>query len=133
MNKTKTRIAHPFLILPVALVGADVDGKPNFEPIAWFNIVDYKPYKIGVSSEKSHNTNEGIRKNKTFSVNIPSAKMAAATDYCGLHSGKQIDKSKVFDVFYGELKNAPMIKQCPLNLECRLTQTAELVHNELFI
>ena len=43
-------------------------------------------------------------------------------DYCGLVSGEKTDKSHVFDVFYGSLKTAPMIKECPVNLECQLIQ-----------
>ena len=133
MTKAKTRFSRPPLTLPVCLAGANVNGKPNFESIAWFNIADYNPYLISVSSDKSHHTNKGIREHKEFSVNIPSVDMAAVTDYCGTQSGEKVDKSKVFDVFYGELKNAPMISECPINVECKLVNTVELSHNELFI
>ena len=133
MGKNKAKFNYPPFVMPVSLVGANVDGKPNFEAIAWCNLVDYQPNLIGVSSEKSHYTNKGIRENKTFSVNIPSAGMAAATDFCGLYSGSKVDKSKAFDVFYGELKTAPMISECPVNVECRLSQTLELLHGEVFI
>jgi flavin reductase (DIM6/NTAB) family NADH-FMN oxidoreductase RutF len=133
MTKAKTRFSRPPLTLPVCLVGANVNGKPNFEAIAWCNIVDYNPYLISISSEKSHYTNKGIRQNKEFSVNIPSTDMVAATDYCGTHSGEKVDKSKIFGVFYGELKNAPMINECPINVECRLVRTVKLLHGELFI
>src|SRR4030042_231318 len=133
VGKNKTKINYPPFVMPVSLVGANIGGKPNFEAIAWFNLVDYQPNLIGVSSEKSHYTNKGIRENKTFSVNIPSAGMVAATDFCGLYSGSKVDKSKAFDVFYGELKTAPMISECPVNVECRLNQTLELLHGEVFI
>jgi len=56
-------------------------------------------------------------------VNTPSEEMIAGTDYCGIVSGKEADKSEVFDVFYGELKTAPMISKAPLNLECKLIKT----------
>ncbi len=133
MTKIKTTFKRPPLTLPTCLVGANVNGKPNFEAIAWANIVDYNPYLLSISSEKSHYTNKGIRKNKEFSVNIPSVDMVAVTDYCGTHSGEKVDKSKIFDVFYGELKNAPMIRECPINVECKLVKTVELQHGELFI
>jgi flavin reductase (DIM6/NTAB) family NADH-FMN oxidoreductase RutF len=110
-----------------------VNGKPNFEAIAWASIVDYSPYLLSISSGKSHYTNKGIRENKEFSVNIPSADMVAVTDYCGTHSGKDVDKSDMFSVFHGELKNAPMISECPINVECRLVRTVKLLHDELFI
>jgi flavin reductase (DIM6/NTAB) family NADH-FMN oxidoreductase RutF len=133
MGKVKTKFKRPPMILPVCLVGAIVEGKPNFQAIAWFNMVDYDPYVIGVSSERSHYTNKGIRENKTFSVNIPASNMASVTDFCGIYSGANVDKSKVFDVFYGELQTAPMINIMPINVECKLTQTIELQHADFFI
>jgi len=133
MGKIKTKSKHPPLILPVCLVGANVEGKPNFQAIAWFNMVDYDPYLIGVSSERSHHTNKGIRENRTFSVNVPASGMALATDFCGICSGADVDKSKVFDVFYGELQTAPMINEMPINIECKLNQTIELLHAEFFV
>jgi flavin reductase (DIM6/NTAB) family NADH-FMN oxidoreductase RutF len=131
--KVKTKFKRAPMILPVCIVGANVQGKPNFQAIAWFNMVDYDPYLIGLSSERSHYTNKGIKKNKTFSVNIPASNMASATDFCGLYSGSQVDKSKLFDVFYGELQTAPMINKMPINVECKLTQTIELHHADFFI
>jgi flavin reductase (DIM6/NTAB) family NADH-FMN oxidoreductase RutF len=104
VRKNKVKFSYPPLVTPLSLVGANVGGKPNFEAISWFNLVDYQPNLVSISSEKSHYTNKGTRENKTFSVNIPSVDMAEATDFCGLNSGSKVDKSKVFDVFYGELK-----------------------------
>jgi flavin reductase (DIM6/NTAB) family NADH-FMN oxidoreductase RutF len=59
--------------------------------------------------------------------------MAVATDFCGLYSGSKVDKSKLFDIFYGELKTAPMISECPVSMECRLNQTLELLNGEVFV
>jgi flavin reductase (DIM6/NTAB) family NADH-FMN oxidoreductase RutF len=133
MVKIKTKFKRAPLILPVCLVGALVKEKPNFQAIAWFNMVDYDPYLIGFSSEKSHYTNKGIKENKTFSVNIPNSKMASVTDFCGLYSGADVDKSKIFNVFYGELKTAPMIGKMPINIECKLTKTINSHNADFFI
>ncbi len=119
--------------MPVSLVGAHVDGKPNFLAVAWFNMVSYKPPRIAISLGKGHHTNPGIKENKTFSVCLPSEGMVEVTDYCGIVSGKRIDKSEIFDLFYGELKTAPMIIDCPLNVECRLLEIVESSLNEIFI
>jgi flavin reductase (DIM6/NTAB) family NADH-FMN oxidoreductase RutF len=86
-----------------------------------------------VSLGKGHYTNPGIKENKAFSVCLPSEDMVAETDYCGIVSGKTTDKSQIFDLFYGELETAPMIHNCPLNLECRLVETVESSLNEIFI
>jgi flavin reductase (DIM6/NTAB) family NADH-FMN oxidoreductase RutF len=107
---------------PVTLVGADVDEKPNFMTIAFIGIVNINPSMIALGANRGHYTTKGIQKNKSFSVNIPSEELLYVTDYMGLKSGRDIDKSKEFEIFYGKLKNAPMIKECPINLECKLLQ-----------
>lgn len=124
------RVHYP---MPCSLVGADVNGKPNFLAVAWFTMVNPKPACIAVSLGKSHYTNQGIKANGAFSVNIPPASLVEKADYCGIVSGKNTDKSDVFDVFYGKLKTAPMAKECSFNIECRLIQTVELPAEELFI
>jgi len=119
---------------PTVLVGAMVDGKPNYITIAHIGIVNHaKPYLISLSMGKVHHTNPGIRENKAFSVNIPSENLVVETDYTGLVSGKKTDKSDLFEIFYGELENAPMIKECPLNMECRLYDTYDTPTHDLFI
>jgi flavin reductase (DIM6/NTAB) family NADH-FMN oxidoreductase RutF len=82
---------------------------------------------------KAHYTNAGITENGTFSVNIPSVHMAEKVDYCGLVSGRRVDKSALFETFYGKLKTAPMIRECPFSAECRLIQTVELPMEQLFV
>ncbi|TXT61365.1 MAG: putative NADPH-flavin oxidoreductase [Promethearchaeota archaeon] len=55
-------------------------------------------------------------KNKEFSVNIPSEDMVDVTDYCGITQGKRKDKSILFEAFFGELKNSPLINVAPVNM-----------------
>ncbi|MFX1520569.1 MAG: flavin reductase family protein [Promethearchaeota archaeon] len=86
--------AKPFLFLkPVTLIGANVNGKPNFMALAYCNIVNQKPPIIAISSGKRQHTNIGIKENGTFSVNTPSEVMIEIVDYCGLVSGRRVDKS----------------------------------------
>jgi len=67
---------------PTVLVGAMVDGKPNYITIAHIGIVNHaKPYQISLSMAKVHHTNPGIRENKAFSVNIPSENLVVETDF----------------------------------------------------
>ncbi len=119
--------------MPCAIVGAMVDGKPNYLTVAWFTMVNMKPPLLGIALSSAHHTNAGIRAQGTFSVNIPSKDMAAITDYVGMVSGKRYDKAQVFKAFFGKLESAPMIEECPYNLECRLVQTVELPSNQFFI
>jgi flavin reductase (DIM6/NTAB) family NADH-FMN oxidoreductase RutF len=119
---------------PTVLVGAIVNGKANFITIAHIGIVNHAtPHLISLSMGKPHYTNPGIKENKAFSVNIPSENLVAETDYVGMVSGKKTDKSGLFEIFYGELENAPMIQQCPLNMECKLYDTYDTPTHDLFI
>lgn len=133
MSKNKIRPGVYLYPMPVSIIGANVDGKPNFMALAWINAVGYKPSLFAISSEETHHTNIGIKENGTFSINIPSEGMVEVADYVGLVSGKEIDKSEVFEVFYGDLKTAPMITHAPINMECKVLKTIntkELTNNE---
>jgi flavin reductase (DIM6/NTAB) family NADH-FMN oxidoreductase RutF len=122
-----------FIPMPVVLVGTQVAGKANFMTVGWCSRANANPPMISCGINKVHFTHEGIRENRTFSVNIPSLSLLEKTDYCGLVSGAKEDKSKVFEVFYGTLKTAPMIRECPVTMECRLVQVIDLSTNTLFI
>ena len=119
--------------MPTTLVGAVVEGKANFMAVAWVSRVNTKPPMIAIAVNKERHTRKGIVENKTFSVCIPSVEMEELTDYCGVVSGRDVDKSQLFEVFYGELGTAPMIAECPVNIECKLSQIVELPTHGLFI
>lgn len=120
--------------MPTVLVGANVNGRANFLAVAYCGIAQHSPPMIAITLGKPHHTNIGIKENKTFSVNIPSEDQVVITDYCGIVSGKKVDKSSLFRIFYGKLGTAPLIEECPLNLECRLEQTVDIGGtNEIFI
>ena len=119
--------------VPTVLVGTVVDGRVNFNTLGNCGIISMHPATIYISSDKKHYNNIGILKNKMFSINIPSHKSVIKTDYCGLKSGKDTDKSNVFDVFYGESKFAPMIKECPICLECRTIKHLDINGMDIFI
>jgi flavin reductase (DIM6/NTAB) family NADH-FMN oxidoreductase RutF len=119
--------------MPVTLLGTQLEKKANFMTLAWVTRINANPPLLAVGVNKFHQTNHGIRNNKTFSINIPSENMIIETDYCGLVSGRKQNKSDIFDVFYGELETAPMIKECPVNMECELFKVVDLPTNDLFI
>jgi flavin reductase (DIM6/NTAB) family NADH-FMN oxidoreductase RutF len=120
---------------PALLIGANVDGKPNFMTVAWAGIANLAPPMLSVAIRRERYTYQGIEENQTFSVNIPSEDLATETDYCGLVSGKKKDKVAAcgFTVFYAKLKTAPLIEECPVNLECRLAQKVDFKTHVLCI
>ena len=54
-------------------------------------------------------------------------------DYCGIYSGHKVDKSQIFKVTYGKLNTAPLIQECPVNLECKVIHSVDLGSHVLFI
>ena len=64
---------------------------------------------------------------------MPSQDLMAETDYCGIMTGKKTDKAALFDVFYGELETAPMIRQCSVNMELRLYDVLDFPTHDIFV
>jgi len=119
--------------MPTVLVGANVGGKPNYMTAAWCGMACGQPPMIAVAINHARHTLKGIEENKTFSINVPSTKNAVEADYCGIATGTRADKSKVFENFYGKLKTAPMVKECPVSLECRLFNTMDCGSHALVV
>jgi flavin reductase (DIM6/NTAB) family NADH-FMN oxidoreductase RutF len=130
----KTLGSNPYLFpMPLVLVGAMVNGKPNFMPAAFVGIVNFKPAMLGCGLSPAHATSKGIEEHKAFSVNIPSEDLMVKVDYCGLTSGAKEDKSRLFKVFYGATKDAPLVEDCPICIECQLVQSLPLGLDTLYI
>ncbi|MFX0107725.1 MAG: flavin reductase family protein [Candidatus Hodarchaeota archaeon] len=126
MTKTQIDPGQAPFPKPIVLVGSLVNGRPNFFTVAWISRINFKPNLWAISMGRKKYTLEGIRHNQTFSVNIPGAGLVEKTDYCGIYSGRKVDKSTLFNVFYGELETAPMIQECPICIECTLYGIIEL-------
>lgn len=121
--------------VPVVLCGAMVEGRPNFNLLGNFGISSpERPHPvIYISTAAKHFTNKGIREHCCFSVNIPSPRVMDRADYCGVVSGKNVDKSKTFTVFYGREPDAPCIAECPVNYVCRVIRSFKIRAMEIFI
>jgi flavin reductase (DIM6/NTAB) family NADH-FMN oxidoreductase RutF len=120
--------------MPTTLVGATVNRKPNFLAVAHVGILNHgTPQYLSVGLAKAHYTNAGIRENRSFSICLPSEDLMVETDYCGIMTGKKTDKAALFDLFYGELETAPMIRQCPVNMELRLHEVLDYTTHDIFV
>jgi flavin reductase (DIM6/NTAB) family NADH-FMN oxidoreductase RutF len=120
--------------MPTTLVGATVDGRPNFLAVAHVGILNHgTPQYLSIGLHKSHYSNAGIHENEAFSICLPSQDLMLETDYCGIMTGKKTDKAALFDVFYGQLENAPMIRQCPVNMEMKLHQVLDFQSHDIFV
>ena len=132
MKKKMGKYCHVYPV-PTVLAGTIVNGRINFNTLGNCGIISMHPATIYISSYKKHFNNIGIIQNGVFSVNFPSHKSAIKADYCGLVSGKNVDKSNVFDVFFGESELAPMIVECPVCLECKTIKHIEVGIMDIFI
>ncbi len=115
------------------ILGTTWQDKPNFMALGWAMRVNYQPCLVGAGVHKSHASHQAIVEHGQFSICYPTAAMVAVTDYVGLVSAVNTDKSQIFDVFHGELEHAPMIRECSLCFECVLHSTVDLPTNSFFI
>jgi flavin reductase (DIM6/NTAB) family NADH-FMN oxidoreductase RutF len=121
--------------MPAFLIGANVAGKANFMTAAWSGIANSNPPMVTVALQHHRHTLKGIKENGTFSLNVPSEDQVRETDYCGIVSGARKDKTADcgFAVFYGKLQTAPLIEQCPVNLECKVVHILNLGSHSLVV
>ena len=132
----KTTLGTKLFLYPslTVLLGTHVQGRPNFTTVAHLGILNYgQPQYLSFGLRAAHYSCEGIREHGQFSVNVPSQDLMTATDYCGVVSGRKTDKSGVFELFYGQSEHAPMIRACPVTMECSLHQTLRLGEHDIFI
>jgi flavin reductase (DIM6/NTAB) family NADH-FMN oxidoreductase RutF len=131
----KKNIGRSFNIypMPVVIVGTVTDGAPNFMTAAWITKLNSDPPLVGISLGRKQHTAKGIQQTGQFSISFPSVDQAVLTDYCGLVHGYEEDKAAHIDIFQGALESAPMVRQCPLTMECRLTQKVDLPKDFFFI
>jgi flavin reductase (DIM6/NTAB) family NADH-FMN oxidoreductase RutF len=133
--KSKVQFGRVPLVypIPIVLAGANVRDRPNFALLGQCGVMGINPPLVYISSNREHYTNEGIMENGTYSINLPSTDLLAVADYCGIVSGREVDKSELFDTFYGELGTAPMIRECPVNLECRMLREFSIEQRQIFV
>ncbi|HWP79867.1 MAG TPA: flavin reductase family protein [Candidatus Acidoferrum sp.] len=120
--KLNNQAVGPF---PTMLVGASADGKENYATVGAGGCACLAPV-LCVSLKDTHLTTKGILQTGYFSVNIPSIELLDKTDYCGLVSGKDVDKSMLFTSFFNEESDTPMIEECPLNFLCKVCDKKEI-------
>jgi len=80
------------------LVGSVVDGKPNFMTAAWCGIACMKPPALSLAINHTRHTLKGIEEEKAFCINVPLTELVKEVDFCGIYSGKNKDKSGMYDL-----------------------------------
>ena len=114
---------------PVLLVGTyDAEGKANVMTAAWGGICSSEPLSLMVAVRPERWTHDALLERKAFTVGIASEKMLAAADFVGIASGRRYDKLPMagLTAMKAEKVDAPYIGECPVILECALSQSVRL-------
>jgi flavin reductase (DIM6/NTAB) family NADH-FMN oxidoreductase RutF len=123
--------------MPALLIAVRTgEGTANLLSIAWAGIMGGNPPMLGIHLARTHFSTPHIRREKSFTANIPPTSLAAEVDYCGLISGrKDPDKAKTcgLTLVPASRVSAPLVAECPVNLECTLYQELEIGGGVLFI
>jgi flavin reductase (DIM6/NTAB) family NADH-FMN oxidoreductase RutF len=122
--------------LPAVLVSvADRNGAQNLFTVAWTGTICSDPPMVSISVRPERYSYHMIEETGEFVINLTTEKLAYATDYCGVKSGRDVDKWKEMKLtkIAGEHVKAAMIEESPVNIECRVTQKLELGSHHMFI
>ena len=122
--------------LPVVMVSmADKNGKTNIITIAWAGTVCTNPPMVSISVRPERYSYPILKESGEFVINLTTKELAFATDYCGVKSGRDVDKFKemgLTPIPASEVK-APMIKESPVNIECKVRQILPLGSHDMFL
>jgi len=121
---------------PAVLIGCGTVEKPNLITCSWFGTVCSEPPTVSVSVRPSRFSFDLIREQGEFTANIPHIDQLEMVKFCGTKSGRDTDKFKELNIMpvpCEPLKNAPMVKEFPLSLGCRIKQEHELGTHWIFI
>jgi flavin reductase (DIM6/NTAB) family NADH-FMN oxidoreductase RutF len=136
-QKLAWKAANLLAPVPAVLVscGGTKDWKPNLITIAWTGSVCSDPVMLSISVRPERYSHEIIRKTLEFAVNVPSIKQATALDWCGMVSGRRFDKFAKTGLTPAPAieVGCPVVRECPLNIECRVQKTLELGSHTLFL
>ena len=122
--------------VPVVLITCkNLEGKDNVFTVAWVGTVCSKPPMLSISIRPERLSYDYIKETMEFTINLPTRKQTKEVDFCGVRSGRQIDKIKEcgFNLQEGEKVKSSYIKECPVNIECKVKDIIELGSHDMFI
>ncbi len=136
MNKIMKNPSTTLFPVPTVLVTSHLEGyNPNIITIAWTGILNSEPPMIYISVNPNRHSHKMIKDSGEYVINIPSASQVKVVDYCGIISGRDTNKFLVTNLtpipaFYVK---APLISECPVNIECKVKNVIFLGSHDVFI
>ncbi|MDI6704559.1 MAG: flavin reductase family protein [bacterium] len=133
LKKPSINYFYPSSIVMVSCI--DKEGRPNIITIGAVGIMCAKPPIVGIAVAPERYSYSLIEEQKEYVVNIPSSDLVKKVDYCGTHSGRDKDKFKETGLTpqKAEVIKTPLIKECPVNLECKVKDIIHLGSHSWFI
>ncbi|MCH5250178.1 MAG: flavin reductase family protein [Lachnospiraceae bacterium] len=136
MGKQDFKPGNMLYPLPAVLVSvADKQGNSNLLTIAWTGTICSNPPMVSISVRPERYSYHMLDETGEFVINLTTEKLCFATDYCGVKSGKDIDKWKAMKLnkVPAEKVSVPMVKESPVNIECKVVEKKELGSHHMFI
>ncbi len=131
-------VKRPFVSsypVPAVLVTCGHGEQANIITIAWTGTLCSKPPQLGIGVRPHRHSHTLIRERGEFVVNVPSERLLEKVDYCGMVSGREVDKFEATGLTAApaSVLKTPIIAECPINIECRVTQIIPLGSHDLFL
>ncbi len=136
MSKQSWKSGNMLYPLPVVMVSAaDKEGRDDIITVAWTGTVCTNPPMVSISIRPERYSYHMIRETGEFVINLTTEELAFATDYCGVKSGRDVDKFKETGLTRekAEKVKAPMIAEAPVSIECKVKEIRELGSHHMFI
>jgi flavin reductase (DIM6/NTAB) family NADH-FMN oxidoreductase RutF len=122
--------------VPVVMVTcADAEGKANIITLAWAGTINSEPPMVSISVRKERYSHHMLKETGEFVINLTTRKLAFATDYCGVKSGRDMDKFEAMKLTPESASkvSVPLIKESPINIECVVKNVIELGSHDMFL
>lgn len=122
--------------VPVVLVTSrNKENKDNVFTVAWTGTVCTRPPMLSIAIRPERLSYEYIKETMEFTINLPTRRLTRETDFCGVRSGRDIDKIKEmnFTLKEGKEVSSPYIEECPVNIECKVKSIIPLGTHDLFL
>lgn len=136
MKKETWKAGNMVYPLPAVMVSCGRRGeRPNILTVAWTGTVCTNPAMVYISVRPERYSYDIIRETGEFVINLTTGKLARATDYCGVRSGRDVDKFQEMHLTPAPAEQlaAPLIGESPVNIECRVTEVIELGSHHMFL
>lgn len=121
--------------IPAVMVSCGTMEESNIITVAWTGILNTNPAMCYISVRPERYSHDIIKENGEFAINLTTKQLAYATDWCGVKSGRDVDKFKEMKLTKerANIIKAPLIKECPVSVECKVKEIVPLGSHDMFV